>query len=124
MSCLRETHLTIVYWRFDEGKGNTLENLTKAELTGEIDALNEAEADGLWTALDDADPMEFEDKWGKKCPVQYAISMQAEATSIKCAKKNWFGSSLNEFTLELWLKPQNSNGTIMEIGQGNQTSSE
>lgn len=110
----------VVYWRIDEGKGTTLENLTRADLSAEIETKSGSESQEMWNALDDGDPMEFEDKWGKKCPAQYSVNLQNEATNIKCVKKNWFTPSLTKFTLELWIKPQDSNGIILEIGQGTQ----
>lgn len=109
----------LVYWRIDEGKGTTLENLVRPEFTGEIEVRRGAEPEDIWIALDDGDPMEFEDKWGKKCPTQYSIVLQSEIMNIKCVKKNWFTpTSLTKFTLELWIKPQSANGIILEIGQG------
>ena len=29
----------------------------------------------LWVNLEESDPMELEDKWGKKCPPQYALKI-------------------------------------------------
>lgn len=62
--------------------------------------------------------MELEDKWGKKCPPQFAIHFKPSLTSIKCAKKAWAPSRLDKFTFELWLRPKSESGVILEIGQG------
>ena len=38
------------------------------------DCRNEAYVEGdPWKLLDENDPLEIEDKWGKKCPPQYSI---------------------------------------------------
>ena len=51
----------ILYWRFDEGKGNTIEDLSTNNNTGIIVA---RDSNNLWMKLDEGDPLEIEDKWG------------------------------------------------------------
>ena len=68
--------------------------------------------------LDDGDPMELEDKWGKKCPIQYSIELQGGQVIVRNAKKNWFPESLKKFSIEFWIKPNAKSGTIFEIGEG------
>lgn len=56
----------IVYYRCDDGKGTTVEDLS--------DYLNNGTNEGeSWSELDN-EPMELEDKWGKKCPPQFSLS--------------------------------------------------
>lgn len=59
----------IVYYRCDEGKGTLLEDLSDYGNNGIISD------DDRWIGLDN-DPMETEDKWGRKCPPQFALSSQ------------------------------------------------
>lgn len=53
-----------VYWRIDEGKDTGLEDLGDYENQGVITS----SSDDVWVMLNDGEPLEFEDKWGKKCP--------------------------------------------------------
>ena len=109
-----------MYWRFDEGKGVTVENILGNNLSGTIEFKGGPDAaENVWIPLEDGDPMELEDKWGKKCPTQFAVSFRSDLTSIKCTKKTWCPASLTKFTVELWLRPKSEHGVILEIGQGN-----
>jgi hypothetical protein len=77
-----------VYWRFDEGKGCLVEDLTdhKVDLI-----LTNGDTDDSWVPLLDGDPMDFDDKWGKKCPNQFALRFPLSCTA-QTKKKNWFPS--------------------------------
>lgn len=108
-----------VYWRCDEGKGTALENILGNNLNGNVEFRGGDASDDIWVPLEDGDPIELEDKWGKKCPPQFAISFKNDYNSIKCPKKNWYPGSLSKFTIELWLRPKSENGLILEVGQGN-----
>jgi len=88
-------------------------------LNGTIEFKSGNASDEIWTPLEDGDPIELEDKWGKKCPPQFAINFKQDYNSVKCPKKNWYPGSLSKFTVELWLRPNSENGLILEIGQGN-----
>ncbi len=57
----------IAYWRFDEGKGDKVEDLSNKQNDAIID--NFDQSNDIWIMLEDGDPLELEDKWGKKCPV-------------------------------------------------------
>ena len=107
-----------IYWRFDEGKGMNLNDLSDLEINGIMECEGEHDNDEIWNMLDDGDPLELEDKWGKKCPTQYGIDLNI--VNIKNIKKNWFESiELKQFTLEFWLKPRVKNGLILEISNDN-----
>lgn len=77
-----------------------------------------ANQDELWFPIEDGDPVELEDKWGKRCPPQFSICMKPEITTIKTQKKNWFQTPLINITIESWIKPKSSSGSIIEIGNG------
>ena len=54
-----------IYWRFDEGKGDRVEDLTENEVHLYLEG-SEEQIEDTWLALEDGDPMELEDQWGKK----------------------------------------------------------
>ncbi len=114
-----ELGAVIIYWRCDEGKGTALENILGNNLNGALEFRGGDASDEIWVPLEDGDPIELEDKWGKKCPPQFAISFKNDYNSVKCPKKNWYPGSLSKFTIELWLRPKSENGLILEVGQGN-----
>lgn len=109
--------LNIVYLRCDEGRGLNLENLANQNIGGLIEFKGGvAPSENYWIPIEDGDPVELEDKWGKRCPPQFAISLKQEQTNIKIIKKNWFTGPVINFSIELWIRPKNSSGTIIEIG--------
>lgn len=65
----------IAYYRFDEGKGDTVEDLSDYGNNALIANFTE----DVWCALEN-EPLEVEDKWGKKCPPQFSIIV---------GKKHW-----------------------------------
>lgn len=50
-----------------------------------------------WRLLEE-EPMEIEDKWGKKCPPQYAVS------GIVKREKRLGGRPFKNFTLQIWFQ--------------------
>ena len=106
-----------IYWRFDEGKGLILNDLSDYEINGVLECEGEHDNDEIWIMLDDGDPLELEDKWGKKCPTQYGIDLNI--VNLKNTKKLWFEEELKQFTIEFWLKPRVKNGMILEISNEN-----
>lgn len=106
-----------IYWRFDEGKGTTINDLSDYEINGVLENDGEHDNDEIWNMLDDGDPLELEDKWGKKCPTQYGIDLNA--VNVKNVKKTWFEDEVRQFTIEFWLKPRVLNGMIFEISEEN-----
>lgn len=107
-----------IYWRFDEGKGSVINDLSDLENNGILECENDFDNEEVWNMLDDGDPMEFEDKWGKKCPTQYSVDLFH--INIKNSKPNWLeDSEPKQFTLELWLKPRTKNGVILQISNDN-----
>jgi len=103
----------------DEGKGTAIDNIANENLKATIETKDGSSFNNeLWIPLEDGDPIEQEDKWGKKCPPQFALHFKPDLVSLKCNKKSWFTGSVSKFTLELWLRPKSDNGTIIEVGQG------
>lgn len=60
----------VVYYRFDEGKGNSVGDLSDY---GNDAIIQNYEGDALWVPLENEEPLEMVDNWGKKCPQQYSI---------------------------------------------------
>ena len=106
-----------IYWRFDEGKGTTINDLSDYEVNGILEINGEHDNDEIWNMLDDGDPLELEDKWGKKCPTQYGIDLNI--VNIKNVKKSLFEEEVKQFTIEFWLKPRTLNGMIFELSEEN-----
>lgn len=49
-----------MYWRFDEGKGEVVTDMTDNEVNGNLGG-----AEWSDEKLPDGEPIEYEDKWGK-----------------------------------------------------------
>jgi hypothetical protein len=82
------------YFHFDKGSGNTIEDITEnnnecvilytnpSVLTG--DNLTDSDVsskvdDFIWTpVLEEFEPLEYEDKWGKKSPPPHAIKFSSK----------------------------------------------
>jgi len=58
-----------VYYRFDDGKGEYVDDLSDYHNEGAVSG----EKGDPWSLLD-GEPMELEDKWGKKCIPQYSVN--------------------------------------------------
>ena len=110
----QETNLLIL-WRFDEGNGKQVEDLSNFEINAAIELKSERENDEIWNALDDGDPLELEDKWGKKCPAQFAINLYKDEIMVRASKKSWGVENVKQFTVEFWLKPRTKQGTIFDL---------
>ena len=85
-----------MYCRFDDGKGTTAEDLSDFGNDGTI--IGEED---LWIGLT-GEPMELSDKWGKKCPPQYALNCIVsfdKKLNCKAFKKG--------ITIEIWVRPMN-----------------
>ena len=49
-----------MYWRFDEGKGEVVTDMTDNEVNGKLGGAEWSDEN-----LPDGEPIEYEDKWGK-----------------------------------------------------------
>ncbi|KRX01360.1 WD40-repeat-containing domain [Pseudocohnilembus persalinus] len=97
----------LVYWRFDQGKGEQVEDISNYQNLAVI-KLNEQEkisVDQIWVKNEEGKPMELEDNWGgKKCPIQYSID--CSKGMVQSQKKiRQFKQKIKEFTAEIWVKP-------------------
>jgi hypothetical protein len=55
-----EKQYCVMYWRFDEGKGEVVTDMTDNEVNGNL-----VGAEWSDEKLPDGEPIEYEDKWGK-----------------------------------------------------------
>jgi hypothetical protein len=91
-----------MYYRFDEGKGETVEDLGDYNNSGDVF--------GEWNPLED-EPMELEDKWGKKCPPQFSISGYViRDKKLTCRK-------FDSFTIETWFKFTKDTFSLFNFGE-------
>ena len=95
----------ILYWRFDEGKGQTIEDLSSNNNTGIV--ITTEAGDNFWMRLDEGDPLEIEDKWGQKCPKQFSMNFTKQVrVSLEKKKLSGGDSAAKCFSLEMWIKPK------------------
>lgn len=75
----------------DEGKGCKLEDYGNYECLGDIflnKVINPA-TEHLWYKLEESDPMEWEDKWGKKNDPQCGFEL-GPGVGFQTRKKNYW----------------------------------
>ncbi|EAS03887.2 hypothetical protein TTHERM_00455260 (macronuclear) [Tetrahymena thermophila SB210] len=117
----------LILWRFDEGKGNQIGDLSNYEIEGQIISEN-GQQDKVWNLLQESDPLEIEDIWGKKVPHQYSIVFSGEQTfnGIKTLSEKWCNKQkkIKEFTLEMWIKAKGGDGPVFRVMNQNETSFE
>lgn len=89
---LTEEEALIVYLRCDEGRGTQLGNVMNTKFY--------FVSDSMWgTILEEGEPMEYDDKWGKRCQPNYDLLFSSDTRLVVdglAQLKNW--------TVELWCK--------------------
>ena len=112
-----------MYWRFDEGRGEVVTDVTDNEVNGNLGGAKWGEE-----KLPDGEPIEYEDKWGKLNVPSYSVEMdgfrgeyEGIKTSISPAVMQKFKLQ-KSFTLEFWFKLQtkptdNSRLTLIKTSQ-------
>lgn len=96
----------MLYYRFDDGKGELVDDLSDYN----NEAYVELEGGEPWRLLED-EPMELEDKWGKKCPPQFSIV----GTTVKREKKMG-GKNIKNFSFQIWVKTEVLTFKLLQIG--------
>jgi hypothetical protein len=89
----------LILWRFDEGKGCSLEDLSDFSHPGVI--LNFS-AD-VWEEMEEGQPMELEDEWGKKCPAQFVV--RGIAGGVESTRKVAL-EELKAISVWMWVKTE------------------
>jgi len=83
----------VAYWRCEEGQGRTVGDVSQNQISLEAsDSL-------VWQLNASNDPLDFEDKWGKRSDANYAISLPYKGLSPTGS-----GPTLETFTFECWIK--------------------
>ena len=128
-----------LYYHCDKGSGNLVEDITENNNEGKlifvenklnsnndlnsnlnINNLNQNNFNSfenqLWSnVLDEFEPLEYEDKWGRKSPGAHSIKFN-KYSQVKMIVKN--SPSLNhmnkKFTIEMWIKLNSLNVTIIQ----------
>ena len=98
-----EKQYCVMYWRFDEGRGEVVTDVTDNEVNGNLGGAEWGEE-----KLPDGEPIEYEDKWGKLNVPSYSVELdgfrgeyEGIKTSISPAVMLKFKLQ-KSFTLEFW----------------------
>ena len=127
-----------LYYHCDKGSGNIVEDITENNNEGKLyyienNQLNNSDINSnlninniqdnnnsyenqLWSnVLDEFEPLEYEDKWGRKSPGAHSIKFN-KSSQVKLIVKN--SSSLNhmnkKFSIEMWVKLNSLNVTLIQ----------
>lgn len=96
------------YFRCDESKGDIIVDLVTDE---EVTIPEEAWGD----QLDDGEPLDYEDKWGRKCHASYSLNANQRDEGL--FKVGFKDGSPTRFTYEMWIKVNEaSSGWVVKIG--------
>lgn len=116
------------YLRCDKGNGTIIEDISPNSNDGQISiALPEAnintnmdetnkEDKFIWSPpLEENDPLELDDKWGRKSAASHSLIFNtANKTSLKIKNNPSFKYFHKHFTIELWIKPFSLKSTIFK----------
>ena len=109
----------LVYWRFDEGKGSTVNDMSDSQINGVMTH------DIEWSqeTLEDGQPLEYEDKWGKSNQPSFSVSLSNNDGITASLPRNAIEKFKlnNNFTLEFWLNPKSLNGQLTLLKTDNFT---
>ncbi|CAK87045.1 unnamed protein product (macronuclear) [Paramecium tetraurelia] len=115
----KEFQELLIYWRIDEGKGSKIGDYGNYNCVGDIYVNKEisSETEHLWEKLEESDPMDYQDLWGNVCNAQQGFELGPQA-GIQTRKKNyWKKNKLSDFTIEMWIKPLQPSGQILQVDQ-------
>lgn len=112
------------YYHCDKGSGFVVEDITDNLNEGKLSVTNPQpqnnmnpevqEEDTLWTnVLDEFEPLEYEDKWGRKSPGAHAIKFSKKYQTKMIIKSSPSLSHFTKkFTFEMWVKLNSINVTL------------
>jgi hypothetical protein len=107
---IKEDLYLSAYYHMDKGSGDTIEDITKNNNTAKINCIYNANSQDdelklIWTdALEENDPLEYEDKWGRRSPPGHGIIFTKRLKtkiSINSASQLHL---MDRFTIELCIK--------------------
>ena len=122
------------YYHCDKGSGDVVEDITDNHNEGQIYYINPQENNNIninniqqeennnifipdiWSdVLEEFEPLEYEDKWGRKSPgahsIKFSKQIQTKLVIKNSASLSHFG---DKFTIELWLKLKGDNVSLLK----------
>jgi hypothetical protein len=108
-SNIEDIKYLIILWRFDQGGGSKIVDLTDNKNSGNIlkannmiDNENVAE---IWEngELEAGDPLEFEDEWGKNSPPNWALQFDG-TQSLRVRGSKGLAKLKGHFSYQVWIK--------------------
>ena len=103
----------MVLWRFDQGRGTKIFDLTEHQNNGKIlydkAPLAKPDSQYIWEhgELQSGSPLLFEDEWGKECPPNYALKFNGKE-SIRIRGSQSLSKFNGHFTFQIWLNIESS----------------
>jgi len=91
-----EENAILLYIRADEGKGDTIGDVVSGN-TYTMDP------DSWGEKLEDGEPMDYEDNWGKKSDPNYELKLN---TNDKLILNKFTDKAVRSFSIEFWLQPE------------------
>lgn len=125
---INETLYLTAYYHCDKGNGLLLEDITEFSNEATLSyiditdmnstpnlTMGEEKDKVLWTqVLDEFEPLEYEDKWGRKVPGPHSIKFSKQYQTKMIIPHSPSLSHLNKkFTIEMWLKLHNINVVLL-----------
>ena len=123
------------YYHCDKGSGDVVEDITDNNNEGKIYYLNPQEnkefnnninntqqeenniyAPDIWSdVLEEFEPLEYEDKWGRKSPGAHSIKFTKKSqTKLVIKNSPTLSHFCDKFTIELWLKLKGDNVSLLK----------
>jgi hypothetical protein len=108
-SGLEELKHLMILWRFDQGAGSKIMDLSENKNHGNIlkegGVVNKENSETYWNAgeLEAGQPLTFEDEWGKDNPPNWAITFEGKE-SIRVRGSKALSGFKGHFTFQIWLK--------------------
>ena len=121
------------YYHMDKGNGDTIDDITNNQNNAKISCIynnanptqdkkapkilkkeettQEDDLKQIWSeVLEENDPLEYEDKWGRRSPPGHTIIFTKKLkTKITINNSSSLQHILDKFTIELWIKLKDSN---------------
>jgi len=92
----------VFYFRLDEGQGDEIGDITDNKFKCTF------EGEATWSPgpLPESEPIDYEDKWGKRNQPSYSLDItKITHQSLKLTAKN--NKVRRNFTFEFWIKAEN-----------------
>lgn len=107
---INESSVIVAYLRCDKGNGIQIEDITENNNEGIMSVIvqdNSLDMNKLiWSKpLEENNPLELDDKWGRKSAQSHSLKFKKEIkSSLKIRSNDSFKGFSNHFTIEFWMK--------------------